>query len=54
VQVKLLRVLQEGEYEPIGGDTQRADVRIVAATNKDLRAEVPPAASARTSSTAST
>ena len=40
VQVKLLRVLQEGEYEPIGGDTARADVRIVAATNKDLRAEV--------------
>jgi two-component system response regulator HydG len=33
-------VLQEGEYEPVGGDTVRADVRIVAATNKDLRAEV--------------
>src|SRR4029079_522275 len=43
VQVKLLRVLQEGEYEPVGGDTVRADVRIVAATNKDLRAEVPAA-----------
>src|SRR5258708_27360556 len=40
VQVKLLRVLQEGEYEPVGGDTVRADVRIVAATNKDLRAQV--------------
>jgi two-component system response regulator HydG len=40
VQVKLLRVLQEGEYDPVGGDTMRADVRIVAATNKDLRAEV--------------
>src|SRR5262245_16157913 len=40
VPVKLLRVLQEGEYEPVGGDTVRADVRIVAATNKDLRAEV--------------
>ncbi|MCC6214998.1 MAG: sigma-54-dependent Fis family transcriptional regulator [Polyangiaceae bacterium] len=40
VQVKLLRVLQEGEYEPIGGQTTRADVRIVAATNRDLAAEV--------------
>ncbi len=40
VQVKLLRVLQEGEYEPVGGDTVRADVRVVAATNRDLQAEV--------------
>src|SRR5277367_2164046 len=40
VQVKLLRVLQEGEYEPLGGHTQKADVRIVAATNRDLIAEV--------------
>jgi two-component system response regulator HydG len=40
VQVKLLRVLQEGEYEPIGGDTMQADVRVVAATNRDLDAEV--------------
>jgi two-component system response regulator HydG len=40
VQVKLLRVLQEGEYEPVGGNTTRADVRIVAATNRDLVAEV--------------
>ncbi len=40
VQVKILRVLQEGEYEPIGGDTVKADVRIVAATNRDLAAEV--------------
>jgi two-component system response regulator HydG len=36
VQVKLLRVLQEGEFEPLGGRTTRADVRVVAATNKDL------------------
>ncbi|MFO0667974.1 MAG: sigma-54 dependent transcriptional regulator [Polyangiaceae bacterium] len=40
VQVKLLRVLQEGEYEPLGGDTVRADVRIVAATNRELLQEV--------------
>lgn len=40
VQVKLLRVLQEGEYEPVGGDTKKTDARIVAATNRDLAAEV--------------
>jgi PAS domain S-box-containing protein len=36
-QVKMLRVLETGEYEPLGGvKTEKADVRIVAATNKDL------------------
>ena len=40
-QAKLLRVLQEGEFERVGGNqTVKVNVRIVAATNRDLEAEV--------------
>ena len=41
IQAKLLRVLQDGEFERVGGvRTIKCDVRIIAATNKDLNAEV--------------
>jgi two-component system response regulator HydG len=37
VQSKLLRVLQEGDISPVGGKSQKVDVRVLAATNKNLR-----------------
>jgi len=41
MQVKLLRVLQEGTFERVGGEkTLRVDVRVISATHKNLRGEV--------------
>ena len=41
MQVKLLRVLQEGTFEPVGGEkTIRVDVRVISATNKKLKQEI--------------
>ena len=41
IQVKLLRIIQEREFERVGGtETIKVDVRIISATNKNLRQEV--------------
>jgi transcriptional regulator with GAF, ATPase, and Fis domain len=41
MQVRLLRVLSEGSFEPVGDErTQRTDARVISATNRDLEREV--------------
>jgi DNA-binding NtrC family response regulator len=41
MQTKLLRLLQEGEYKPVGSvNTRKADIRFIAATNHNLKADI--------------
>lgn len=40
VQVKLLRLLQERQYRPLGGQYRKADIRVIAATNQNLQAKL--------------
>ena len=42
VQVKLLRVLEKGEFERVGGEkTLKVDVRLITATNRNLEKKFP-------------